>query len=102
MLNTEEELGCLEILIRNFPNLDRRGLVIGVAEFLAPDLNLQNFICREKTVKEMAAEYIQRQIPYIVLDESEGYKCIFFKGKNIKAHYDVTNSKMIRFIEESN
>ena len=100
MLSIDEELGCLEILIQNFPQLDNRGLVMSLNEFLSADLNLQNYICLERTPKEVAAEYAREQIPYIVLDESEGYKCIFFKGNTIKAHYDVTNSKMIHFVEE--
>ncbi len=100
MLNKEEELGCLEILKRNFPELNRRVLVIGLYEFLAPDVNLQNFICLVKTPKEVAAEYIQAQKPYIVLEETDGYKCIFFRGNFIRAQYDATNSKMIRYIEE--
>lgn len=101
MLNKEEELGCLEILKNNFPDLKQRGLVIGLYEFLSPDVNLQDFICYEKTAKEAAAEYIKAQKPYIVLDESEGYKCIFLRGNFIKAQYDATNSKMLRYIEET-
>lgn len=100
MLNIEEELGCLKILIQNFPQLKHRGLVMSVNEFLSSDLNLENYICSDKSPKEVAAEYAREQVPYIVLDESEGYKCIFFKGNTIKAHYDVTNSKMIHFVEE--
>ena len=101
MLNKEEELGCFEILKKNFPDLKQHGLVVGLYEFLSPDINLQNYICYEKTTKESALDYIREQKPYIVLDESEGYKCIFFRGNFIKAQYDVTNSKMLRFIEEA-
>lgn len=100
MLNKEEELGCFEILKNNFPELRQQGLVIGLYEFLAPDLDLQRFICLEKSPKEAALEYIQAKKPYIVLDESEGYKCIFFRGNFIKAQYDVTHSKMLRYEEE--
>lgn len=100
MLNKEEEIGCFEILKNNFPDLKQRGLVIGLYEFLSPNVKLEDFICKEKTPKEAALEYISTQRPYIVLDESEGYKCIFFRGNFIKAQYDVTNSKMLRYIEE--
>lgn len=100
MLNKEEELGCFEIFKNNFPDLNQQGLVIGLSEFLSPDVNLQNFICYEKTAKEAALKYISAQEPYIVLDESEGYKCIFFRGKFIKAQYDATNSKMLRYVED--
>lgn len=99
MLNKEEELGCFEILKRNFPNLKKHGLVVGLYEFLAPDTNLKNHICMDKTPKEMALEYIRAKKPYIVLDESEGYKSIFIRGNFIKAHYDVTNAKMIGYVE---
>lgn len=101
MLNKEEELGCFEILKNNFPDLNRQGLVIGLAEFLSQDSNLLDFICRDKSPKEAALKYINAKKPYIVLDESEGYKCIFFRGNFVKAQYDVTNSKMLRFVEES-
>ena len=99
MLNKEEELGCFEILKNNFPALKKHGLVIGLYEFLSPNLDLQKFICIEKTTKEAALKYIINQKPYIVLDESEGYKCIFFKGNYVKAHYDATNSIMLRYVE---
>lgn len=101
VLSKEEELGCFEILKNNFPDLKQHGLVIGLNEFLSSDVNLQNFICYEKTAKEKALEYINAQKPYIVLDESEGYKCIFFRGNFIKAQYDATNFKMLRYIEDS-
>lgn len=99
MLNMDEELGCLQILIDHFPSLEQQGLVIGLYEFLQPDLNYKKYICNEKTVKEVAAEYILKQMPYIILDESEGYKCIFFKGNTFKAQYDATNAKMVHFVE---
>jgi hypothetical protein len=99
VLNKEEELGCFEILKNNFPDLKNQGLVIGLYEFLAADTILENFICFEKSVKETALDYIREQKPYIILDESEGYKCIFFKGNYIKAQYDVTHSKMLSFVE---
>ncbi len=73
MLNKEEELGCFEILKHNFPKLHNKSLVIGLYEFLAPDVKLENFICHETTAKEAAVKYIKAQKPYIVLDESEGY-----------------------------
>lgn len=101
MLNKEEELGCFEILKNNFPDLNRQGLVIGLTEFLSPNSDLFNFICRDKTPKEAALQYIHAKQPYIVLDETEGYKCIFFRGNFIMAQYDVTNSKMLRFVEET-
>ena len=101
MLNKDEELGCLEILKSHFPNLNQQGLVIGIAEFLSADVDLQKFICTNHTVKEAVTAYARAEIPYIILDESEGYKCIFFKGRHIKAQYDVTNAKMLRYIEES-
>ena len=101
MLNKDEEQGCLEILKNNFPILNQQGLVISMAEFLSPDVNLQKFICTSHTVKQAAAAYARAEIPYIILDESEGYKCIFIKGRHIKAQYDVTNVKMLRYIEES-
>ena len=101
MLTKDEEIGCLEILKNNFPDLKGKSIVLGVNEFLLPETNLQNFICKEQTAKEAALHYINQKIPYIVLDESEGYKCIFFKGRHIKAQYDVTNAKMLRYIEES-
>ncbi len=73
MLNKEEELGCFEILKNNFPNLNRQGLVIGLDEFLSPNLNMQKFICNDnQTIKIVAASYIEAQKPYIILDESEG------------------------------
>ena len=99
MLNKEEELGCFEILKQNFPELNGQSLVIGLYEFLQPDVVLQNFICRLHTAKEAALPYIQSQQPYIVLDESEGYKCIFFRGVHIRAQFDVTNGQMLRYIE---
>lgn len=101
MLNKEEELGCFEILKVSFPNLKQNSLVIGVDEFLSSEIDLKNFICYDKTAKEAALEYIRVQRPYIILDESEGYKCIFFRGNFIKAQYDVTNCKMLRYIEAS-
>lgn len=101
MLNKEEELGCFEILKSNFPNLNKKGLVIGLYEFLSPEIILENFICNKDTAKEAALKYIRAQTPYIVLDESEGYKCLFFKGKFVRAHYDVTHSKMIQYKEDS-
>lgn len=100
MLNKEEELGCFEILKRNFPDLKKQALVIGLHEFLAPDTNLEKYICLERTPKEVALDYIRSKTPYIVLDETEGYKSLFFRGNFIKVHYDVTDSKMIRFVEE--
>jgi len=99
MLTKEEEIGCLEILKQNFPDLNGQSLVIGVLEFLQPDVSLQNFICREQTAKEAAVPYIKAEKSYIVLDESEGYKCIFFRGNHIRAQYDATNDKMLRYIE---
>jgi hypothetical protein len=100
MLTKDEELGCFEILKNNFPNLNQQGLVIGVAEFLSPDVDLKSYICLNKTVKDAVAEYASARIPYIILDESEGYQCIFFKGYHIKVQYDVTHAKMLRYIEE--
>ncbi len=100
MLNKEEEIGIFEILKNNFPQLSQKSLVIGLNEFLAPDLNLQNFICIEKTSKEVATLYIKKNKPYIVMDETEGYKCLFFSGNFIKAHYDISNSKMLRYVED--
>ena len=100
MLNKEEELGCLEILKQSFPDLKGRGLVIGLYEFLMPDTDLQKFVCYDRTPKEAALDYIKTKQPYIVLDETEGYKCIFLRGNHIKAQYDVTNSKMMGFVEE--
>lgn len=101
MLNKEEELGCLEILKQNFPDLQGRSLVIGLYEFLQPDVQLSHFICHDCTAKEAAVDYIKAQKPYIVLDESEGYKMIFLKGQHIKAQYDVTHSKMLGFVEST-
>lgn len=101
MLNKEEELGCFEILKRNFPELHKKSLVIGLYEFLAPDVQLEKFICRNVTAKEAALEYIRARKPYIVLDETEGYRCLFFRGRIVRAHYDVTNSKMIHYTEET-
>jgi hypothetical protein len=101
VLNKEEEIGCLEILKNNFPDLKQQGIVIGLYEFLLPETNLKNFICREKTVKEATLPFIQDEKPYIVLDESEGYKCIFFRGNYIKAQYDVTHAKMLGYVEET-
>jgi hypothetical protein len=101
MLTKEEEIGCFEILKNNFPELNKQGLVIGVNEFLAAEKNLFDYICRHQTPKEAALDYISEKIPYIVLDETEGYKCIFFRGNHIKAHYDVTNSKLLGYAEET-
>ena len=101
MLNKEEELGCFEILKHNFPKLQNKSLVIGLYEFLSPDVNLENFICRDQTAKQAAVPYIKAQKPYIVLDETEGYKCLFFRGRIIRAHYDVSNSKMLQYNEDA-
>ncbi len=101
MLSKEEEIGCFEILKNNFPDLKKQGLVIGLNEFLKPEMNLFDYICRNQTPKEAALEYIREKIAYIVLDETEGYKCIFFRGNHIKAQYDVSNSKLIGFAEET-
>ncbi|MBC7419238.1 MAG: hypothetical protein H7328_00785 [Bdellovibrio sp.] len=100
MLNKDEELGLFEILKINFPNLNGKGLVISVNEFLSPEMNLQNHICKSGTVKEAALPYMLEKIPYIILDESEGYQCIFFRGNFLKIQYDVTNHKTIRITEE--
>lgn len=102
MLNKDEELGCLEILKNNFPNLQKQGgLILSLSEFLSADIDFKNFICDQKTLKAKAADYAQAQTPYIILDESEGYQCIFLKGNFIKAQYDVTNLKMLRYIDQS-
>lgn len=101
MLNKDEELGCLEILKQNFPELHGRSLVIGLYEFLQPNVDLSQHICRDRSAKEVAKDYIAAQKPYIVLDESEGYKMIFLKGQHIKAQYDVTNARMMGFVEAS-
>ncbi|MBC7741243.1 MAG: hypothetical protein H7061_03540 [Bdellovibrionaceae bacterium] len=101
MLTKEEEQGLLEILKENFPKLDGQGLVISMNEFLSPEINLQNFICKGQSTKEAAVHYIKENIPYIILDESEGYRCIFFKGNHLRVQYDATNSKVVRLIEES-
>lgn len=101
MLTKDEELGCLEILKSHFPELRGRGLVIGLYEFLQPDVDLPSHICHDRTPKEAALAYIQAQKPYIVLDESEGYKCIFLRGRHIKAQYDVTNGRMLGYVEGS-
>lgn len=100
MLNKEEEIGCLEILKNNFPDLNKLSLVISINEFLAPETKLFDYVCRDKTAKEAAQDYIREKIPYIVLDESEGYKCIFFRGKFIQAQYDASNAKMLRYLEQ--
>lgn len=99
MLTKEEELGVFEILKQNFPNLHGSGLVIGIAEFLSADVDLKKYFCDHGTTKLAAASYIESKIPYIVLDESEGYKCIFVSGNKIKMHYDATEKKIVRFIE---
>ncbi len=100
MLNKNEELDFFEFLKHNFPDLNQKGLVVGLNEFLTSQVSLTNYICTEKSVKETALDYIKADVPYIVLDESEGYKCIFLKGNFVKIHYDVTNSKMIGFVEK--
>ena len=101
MLNKNEELDFFEILKNNFPDLKQQGLVVGLDEFLAQDLILEDYICKEMSVKESALKYIHAKRPYIVLDETEGYKCIFFKGNFIKIQYDATNAKTIRYVEET-
>ncbi len=101
MLNREEELGLLEILKSNFPPLNGRGLVISINQFLSADINLQNFMYENKNVQEAAIHYINEKIPYLILDESEGYKCIFLKGNYLKVQYDVSSAKVIRYVEES-
>ena len=101
MLNKEEELGLLEILKSNFPPLNGRGLVISINQFLSTNVDLKNFMCEGTAIKEIATHYISEKIPYIVLDESEGYKCIFFKGNHLRVHYDVSNSKIVGLIEEN-
>ncbi len=102
MLNKDEEIGLLEILKVNFPKLDGKGLVLSINEFLSPTLDLQKYICNNQTTKQAALPYITEKIPYIVLDESEGYKCIFFRGRHVQAQYDVTHSIVVRFVEETN
>ena len=99
MLNKDEEIGLFEILKANFPNLLGRSLVISQNEFLTDPGNLEKFICKDKSAKELAAEYIKENIPYIVLDETEGYKCLFFKGNFLKIQYDVTHSTAMQFQE---
>jgi hypothetical protein len=101
MLTKDEEIGCFEILKNNFPNLNGQSVVISVNEFLLADTNLNNFICKGITAQEAALHYIQEKVPYIVLDESEGYKCVFFRGTHIKAQFDATNFKMLRYVEET-
>jgi hypothetical protein len=101
VLNKNEELDFFEILKNNFPDLKQQGLVVGLDEFLAQDLILENYICKSMTVKESALKYIHAQKPYIVLDETEGYKCLFFRGNFVKIQYDATNSKIIRYAEET-
>lgn len=102
MLNKEEELGCFEILKNNFPELNRQSLVIGLYEFLQSDVKLEQYICRGGITPHRAAyKYILDKTPYIVMDESEGYKCLFLKGNHVRIHYDISKNKMIRFIEES-
>ena len=101
VINKEEELGCFELLKNNFPELNGGSLVMGLYDLLNPEINFQNFICINQTAKEAVIPYIQGQQPYIVLDESEGYKCLFLRGHFIRAHYDVSRQVMLRFIEES-
>ena len=101
MLNKEEELGLFEIIKTNYPNLNGQSLVISQNEFLTESANLNHFICKDRLAKEVAADYIRENIPYIVMDETEGYKCLFFKGNHLKIQYDVTNSHMMQFKEES-
>lgn len=99
-LDKDVELGCFEILKNNFPNLNGGAVVVGIEEFLLPETNLADYICVGITPKEAALTYIQAQKPYIVLDETEGYKCLFVRGNFIKVQYDITNSKIIRYVEE--
>ena len=89
----------IEILKNNFPNLSKRGLVISVNEFLLPQMDLKDFICIDRTPKEAAVNYILAKVPYIVMDESEGYKCLFFRGNYIQAQYDATHAILIRYRE---
>lgn len=100
MLNKDEELGLFEIIKAHFPNLNGRSMVLSQNEFLAHANSLENYFCTDLTAKDRAAEYIKENIPYIVLDESEGYKCLFFKGTFLKVHYDVTNNKIIQLSEQ--
>ena len=103
MLNKEEELGCFEILKNNFPDLENKSLVVGLYEFLQPHINLKHFICAEGITPHQAAyKYILEKTPYIVMDESEGYKCLFLRGNHVRIHYDITQKKMIRFVEDLN
>lgn len=101
MLNKDEELGLFEIIKANFPNLQGQSLVISQNEFLTDSANLEKFICKERSAKELAADYSKANIPYIVLDETEGYKCLFFKGNYLKVHYDVTHQAVIQYHEVS-
>ncbi len=101
MLNKEEEIGCFELIKNNFPDLNGGSLVIGLYEFLTPEIDLKKYLCLDQGPKQAVIPYIQADLPYVVMDESEGYKCLFLKGRHIKAHYDVSRQVMIRFIEES-
>jgi hypothetical protein len=102
VLNKEEELGCFEILKNNFPILNQGSLVVGLFEFLLPETQLDQFLCQKgESPKEAAVKYIKNNIPYIVLDESEGYQCLFLRGNHVKIHYNVSQKKMIRYIEVS-
>lgn len=101
MLNKNEELDLFELLKNNFPDLGKRSLVIGVHEFLSENVDLNSFICAENTAKEAALKYIQAQTPYIVFDESEGYKCLFFRGQHVKIQYDASTSQVMRYAEET-
>ena len=99
MLSKEEELGLFEILKNNFPILHGSGLVIGISEFLSEKTDYKKFYCDQGATKLAAASYIESKIPYIVFDESEGYKCIFLRGNHVKIHFDATEKKVIRFVD---
>lgn len=100
MLNKQEEFDFFEILKNNFPPLHGGSLVIGVTEFLRPDVKLREFICKNQTAQEAALPYILKQQSYLVLDESEGYQCIFLRGHFVKIHYDATQKKILSLAED--
>lgn len=99
MLSKDEEIGLYEIVKNHFPNLEGKGLVISHNEFLTNYDNLKNYICTSRTVQDTVGDYIKENIPYIVLDESEGFKCLFFKGNFLKVQFDATNNKLIDYHE---